>query len=505
MVDNLKIKLGNQNEENFNDRYKLALPFFVESIDINGEKQIKIVNEELILFWESLGYKKVVDEAGNYMLVHIQKGTIVKEIKDHFLRNEVRNYLKYLKKNDVWGVFLKSDYVVKKLFESFETIDMTRKTGDEKTGYLYYQNLILKVTEENVEFIEYEDFEGFIWEREIIKRDFVLNGNAECVFGDFVWIISNQEKERLKSIVSIIGYLIHSYKDPSFSKAVILMDSEIEIEYDEANGGTGKSMIGKAVSHIVPILFVDGKTMKSNDKFRLSGLNNHHRIIVFDDVKCDFDFESLYPMITGDLYIEKKYKNAVVIPSTETPKLLITSNYVVKGGGGNAEKRRKVEYEVSTYFKNILTPYEEFGHRLFDDWDEIEWVKFDNFMVKALQFYIKNGMIEPQSINIDYNRLKLETSTDFIDFMNNIIRNPQSYLKKRLTNILIIDKNKFFESFLNTKPNTAKRITPIVFKKWIDKYCNYYNISTNHYKSNGSVFVELNISNLSRNESNTED
>ena len=88
------------------------------------------------------------------------------------------------------------------------------------------------------------------------------------------------------------------------------MDSEIEIEYDEANGGTGKSMIGKAVSHIVPILFVDGKTMKSNDKFRLSGLNNHHRIIVFDDVKCDFDFESLYPMITGDLYIEKKfYKN----------------------------------------------------------------------------------------------------------------------------------------------------------------------------------------------------
>jgi hypothetical protein len=494
----------NQHKEVNNplDRFEFALPFFIETTNEKGERQIEIVNEKLILFWESLGYKKVVDEAGNYMLVHIKKGSIVKEIREHFLRNEVRNYLNYTKKHEVWGVFLRSDYVVKKLFESFEAIDMTRKTGDEKTGYLYYQNLILKVTTDNVEFIEYEDFEGFIWEREIIKRDFVQVENAECIFGDFVLIIANQEIERLKSIISIIGYLIHSYKDPSFSKAVILMDSEIDVEYDEANGGTGKSMIGKAVSHIVPILFVDGKTMKSNDKFRLSGLNNHHRVIVFDDVKSDFDFESLYPMITGDLYIEKKYKNAVVIPSNETPKLLITSNYVVKGGGGNAEKRRKVEYEVSTYFKNVLTPYEEFGHRLFDDWDEIEWVKFDNFMVKALQFYLKNGMIEPQSINIDYNRLKLETSIDFMDFMDNIISKPESYLKQGSTEILIIDKNKLFDNFNNKKPNTAKRITPIIFKKWIDKYCNYYQIPTNHYKSNGNVFVEMNISNLIRNESN---
>ena len=160
---------------------------------------------------------------------------------------------------------------------------------------------------------------------------------------------------------------------------------------------------------------------------------------------------------------------------------------------------------MSTYFKNILTPYEEFGHRLFDDWDEMEWVKFDNFMVKALQFYLKNGIKEPKSINIDYNRLKLETSVDFIDFMDTIISKPESYSKQGSTEILIIDKNKLFDNFNNKKPNTAKRITPIIFKKWIDKYCNYYQIPANHYKSNGNVFVELNISNLIRNESNETD
>lgn len=479
--------------DNLINRFQFSLPFFDEVVNQKGKTEISISNPKLILFWESLGYRKVIDETGNYILVNIEKSTIVKEVKEHLLRFEIREYTRYIKRADVWELFLKSEYVVKKHFESFHTIDVTRNTGDENTGYLYFQNAILKVRSDKIEIVEYDNFEGYVWEKEIIKRDFIYSENAECVFGEFVRIIANNEPERMKSIISIIGYLIHSFKDPTFSKAIILMDSEIDVEFDEANGGTGKSLIGKAVSQIIPILFMDGKTMKSNDKFRMSGLNGHHRIIFFDDVKKDFDFESLYPLITGDLYIEKKYKDAKVIPGAETPKLLITSNYVVKGGGGNAEKRRKVEYEVSTYFKNVLTPLELFKHRLFDDWDKEEWIKFDNFMVKALRFYLKKGLIEPRSINIDFNRLKIETNVDFIDFMDNLISNPEQYQKPSLPYILGIDKNKFFDEFLKTKPNNGERISPIIFKKWIDKYCDYYQIQHNHYKSNGNVYVELNI------------
>lgn len=486
------------NASNPTDRFQFSLPFFEEFVNEKGKNEIRISNPKLILFWESLGYRKVIDDAGNYILVNIERSTIVKEVKEHLLRSEIREYTRHIKRADVWEVFLKSEYVVKKHFESFHTIDMTRNTGDENTGYLYYQNVILKITADSIEPIEYENFQGYVWEKEIIKRDFNFSEDAKCVFGEFLMIIADNEPNRFKSIVSIIGYLLHSFKDPSFSKSIILMDSEIDIEFDEANGGTGKSLIGRAVSQILPLLFIDGKTMKSQDKFRLSGLNSHHRIIFFDDVKRDFDFESLYPIITGDLYIEKKYKNAVVIPSTETPKILITSNYVVKGGGGNAERRRKIEYEVSTYFKNELTPIEEFGHRFFDDWDKVEWVKFDNFMVKAVQYFLKNGLIEPQSINIDFNRLKIETSPEFIDFMDNLISEPSSYQKHSSPDILTIDKNKLFQVFLDTKSNTPERISPITFKKWIDKYCEYFQIPHNHYKSNGSVYVELNISNINK-------
>lgn len=478
------------------NRYENSEPFFNVELDEDGREKITISNSKLIVFWESLGYRKVVNDNGDYILVLIKSNSIVVEIKEHMLREEIRKYTYHIGNENLWIKYLEKEYVVKKLFESFHTIKISRNNGNENTGYLYYQNFILKVSCDKIDLIEYENFDGFIWEKEIIKRDFISFEKAECVFGDFIKIIANDDTERLKSIISIIGYLIHSFKNPSCAKAIILMDSEIDVEFNEANGGTGKSLIGKAVGQIVSNLFIDGKTIKSQDKFRLSALDSHHRIIFFDDVKKEFDFESLYPIITGDLYIEKKYKNAIVIPSSETPKILITSNYVVKGGGGNAEKRRKVEYEVSTYFKNVLTPKEEFGHQFFDDWDKEEWTKFDNFMVLALQFYLKKGLKEPKSINIDYNRLKIETSVDFIDFMDNIISMPQQYQKPALPNVLVIDKNKLFSDFLNTKPNTAERITPITIKKWIDRYCNYYNIETSHYKSNGNVFVELNISNL---------
>jgi hypothetical protein len=478
------------------NRFQFSLPFFDEVVNQKGKKEIRISNQKLILFWESLGYRKVIDETGNYILVNIEKNTIVKEVKGHSLGSEIREYTKQINRLDVWELFLKSEYVAKKHFESFHSIEMTRNTGNNNTGFLYYQNIILKITADLIEFIEYENFQGYVWEKEIIMRNFNFSEDAECVFGEFLTIIANHEPNRFKSIISIIGYLLHSFKDPSFSKSIILMDSEIDVEFDEANGGTGKSLIGKALEQILPLLFIDGKTIKSQDKFRLSGLYSHHRIIFFDDVNRNFDFESLYPLITGDLYIEKKYKNAVVIPNKLTPKILITSNYVVKGGGGNAEKRRKIEFEVSSYFKNVKTPSDEFGHRFFDEWDQEEWIKFDNFMVKTVQYYLKKGIIEPQSINIDLNRLKIEIGVDFIDFMDSLISKPEQYQKPLLPDILVIDKNKLFDEFLKIKPNNGERISPIIFKKRIDKYCDYYQIQYNHYKSNGNNYVELNIENI---------
>lgn len=487
-----------KNDLNMQEKFNKVVPFFTKTKD----GKISISNSLLIKFWEELGYRKVVDENGDYILVVVKRNSIVKEIKEHQLRDEIRQYTTFKGQEFLWAHYLDKEYVVKKLFESFHSLEMNRNSGNEKTGYLFYENIIVEVSADKLELIEYEDFQGYVWELEILKREYIIKENKECVFWEFINIIANREDERIKSLISIIGYLMHSYKDPSYAKAIILMDSEIDVECDEANGGTGKSLIGKAIGHVIPLLFIDGKIMKTQDKFRLSGLNSQHRIIFFDDVKKDFDFESLYPIITGDLYIEKKYKNAVVIPNKESPKILITSNYIVKGGGGNAEKRRKIEFEVSSYFKNELTPFEEFGHRFFDDWDKDEWIQFDNFMIRALQFYLKNGLIEPLPINIDYNRLKTETSVDFIDFMDASINKERELECKPTSEIIVFDKVELFNEFVITNPSFSEGITIKTLKRWINKYCNFYQIKSTHYKSNGKVLVKLNISTRIRREEN---
>jgi hypothetical protein len=286
--------LPNMYESNYNDRYEGVIPFFKEEIK-NGRIEISINNKMLILDWEKIGYRKVIDENGNDILGLLQRNSIVSEVKDHMFRTEIGEYANFIQKDEVWEAFLKSEFIVKRNFESFKNIDVKRNNGNKEVGYLFYKNVILKVTKTNVDFIEYKDFSGFVWEKEIIQRDFIVDDFRESIFFKFLYKIANEDEDRFRSINSIIGYLIHSYKDPSLSKAIILMDSEIDVEFDEANGGTGKSLIAKAINQVLPMLFIDGKIFKISDKFRLSGLNNYHRIIFVDDVKRDFDFEAFYP------------------------------------------------------------------------------------------------------------------------------------------------------------------------------------------------------------------
>jgi hypothetical protein len=345
--------------------------------------------------------------------------------------------------------------------------------------------------------ISYEKYEGYIWDSQIIQRDIRLFEYKNAEFLTFLLRVSNDDYQRCECLLSILGYLLHSYKDSSVSKAVILIDQEIDLDNNTANGGTGKSLIGLSLSKIVPVSFFNGKNLKPTDKFFLSGIKPETKILFFDDTTKTFDFENLYPMITGSMEVERKYENRIDIDYRDSPKILISSNYVIRGTGGNAELRRKIEFELSPYFKDVKTPVEEFGHRLFEDWDEEEWLRFDNLMIRATQLFLKKGIIEPKSINAKKNRLTSDTSSEFVEFMDDIINNPTKYKGEIRGSDVNFDKAKLFEKFILINPSHTNRLSPIKFKKWIDSYCEFHNIKTKHNKSNGGIFVALyNIINL---------
>jgi len=83
------------------------------------------------------------------------------------------------------------------------------------------------------------------------------------------------------------------------------------------------------------------------------------QVLSFDDVKKHFDFERLFSVITEGITIEKKNKDAIKIPFDKSPKIIITTNYAIKGKG-NSFERRKWELEFKQFYTQEFTPQVEF-------------------------------------------------------------------------------------------------------------------------------------------------
>lgn len=453
--------------------------------------QIKISKGLLIKCIEDLGYRKHKLK-GSYVIVKIENDKIVDVAPDFQIRDDIKDFLLSNKQFKVWEAFLRINNLASYIIESIQSIDIEYNYGDKETGYLFFMNGVLEIKANSLNLISYSDYPNYLWKSQIIQRNFSeLEDKEQSVFRDFCWLLSESNDKSHLNLLSVIGYILHSYKDPTMTRAVIFVDKNMDGENNSANGGTGKSLLIQCISKLIPSLFRNGKNADANEKFYFADLQLFHRLVVFDDVSEDFDFESLYSVITGDLPIERKYKNAMVIPFKDSPKIVITSNYPVGNRLGNSEERRKIEYEVSGYFRDNKTPYQEFGHNFFEDWNGSEWQKFDNFAVSTIQHYLRNGVIELTNSNIVKSHIIKQTSSDFVRFMEYASKNPITFGGNINENgVIRLDKSILYDTYKNSLKNYTG-FTTIKFKQWIDIYFSMLKIEYNHFKSNSKAFVEF--------------
>ena len=204
-------------------------------------------------------------------------------------------------------------------------------------------------------------------------------------------------------------------------------------------------------------------------------INKDTQIFLMDDVPKHFNFESLFSIITEGMTIEKKGQDAYQIPFKESPKISITTNYTINGSGASHE-RRVFEVEIANYFNENRTPEMEFGHLFFAEWDETEWAKFDNFMIRCVQFFLKNGLVQSDKVNLQLRKFKNEVGTEFIEFMDaqTLDGSPKN-------------RKEFRDEFNRNYPNVAKFNTPQKFNKKVKDYCEFHNLKLSESKYNGVV------------------
>lgn len=367
-----------------------------------------------------------------------------------------------------------------KYLSMIKTTDVNINRDTMNTSFIYYKNKAVKTTSKGSELIDYKDIDDLIWENQVIDRDIVLNKESKGEFKTFIWRLSGEDKERYFTLKSVIGYLMHSYQNESKPKAIIFNDEMISD--DIPNGGSGKGLIHKAIGHIKNIVIEDGKKFDSKSQFAYQKVNKDTQIFLMDDVPKNFSFESLFSIVTEGMTIEKKGQDAFQIPFTESPKISITTNYTIKGDGASF-KRRVFEVEIANHFNDNFTPEDEFKHQFFSEWSNNEWAEFDNFMIRCVQFFLNNGLVESNKINLDFRKLKNELGVEFIEFMES----------QTFTGVAI-NRKEFRDDFNRQYPTLSRFNSAQKFNKRVKDYCNFNNISFEERKYNGVINFFINES-----------
>jgi len=83
------------------------------------------------------------------------------------------------------------------------------------------------------------------------------------------------------------------------------------------------------------------------------------------------------------------------IPAADSPKILINSNYPLLETGYSYE-RRKHDFVITSIYGKDLTPEDQYGKKLIDDWDDNEWNSYYNMIFICLQKFLSEGLL-PQS------------------------------------------------------------------------------------------------------------
>jgi len=436
---------------------------------------------KLTAFFTSRGYFIYRTSIDRFIPIRIIDN-IVKQVGKKELKDEILNFLilvddcpEYIHQFALKDI---SKAVSDDFLETLPAKQVEFRKDRKDAMQLYYQNCIVKITKNKITTHPYTELDGYIWESQILPRVYNTSVNPDQIESDFkkfVFNISNKDNNRYKSICSVLGFLIHNYKSPAYCPAIILND---EVISSNPEGGTGKGLLIKAVEQFLTTITIEGKTFSFDKNFVYQSVNADTKLIAFQDVNKSFDFERLFAVLTDGINIEKKGKDAIHYTFQDTPKIVITTNYAIKGAG-NSHERRRFELEISQHYNRQRTPLDDFKKMMFVEWSQNDYESFDAFIVDCCQFYLKAGLVSQTLINLPEKRLIAETNIDFIKFMTDF-------------DFRTIARAELYRSFTEQFDEylSNKYFTKQLFSKWVNVYAeskgysveDYIYQSVRHYK-----------------------
>ena len=294
------------------------------------------------------------------------------------------------------------------------------------------------------------------------------------------------------SKMTAIGYLLHKYRDKSCEKAVIGMDGRLS-EVGDSNGRTGKSLLGIALGHVIPQVYIGAKAKDlEGDIFIFEEVSEKTDNIFLDDVRANLDFEFFFPLITGRLTVNRKGQQKFTLADQDTPKMYLTTNHAINGSSSSFRDRQAL-IAFSDYYNDEFKPIDEFGINFFEEWGEVQYNLFFNFMATCLQVYFKaqklgwginhSGLVTPPTERLEMRRLRQFIGEDFLAWANEYYSIADDGAPIRISGGSFssnlncqVPRSELFNDFREKNPNSMKFMTPQKFKKKIVAFCKYHGL-----------------------------
>ncbi|GAA4137853.1 hypothetical protein GCM10022216_14290 [Sphingobacterium kyonggiense] len=378
-------------------KFKYGRPLYEYKLSIE-----RVIN---FLVRAGFGRRKVNEETMEFIQID---ENIVRPVRSEDIKAFLLNFLRGRYANeDLLNVIHKSTNLSSNTFDSLPVLDPDFRDFDQKSQYMFFQNVTWKITAEGIEEIPNNKVEKMVWESKILphkvrKPETIFEvskvdgkyhidiKNQNSMFFRFLMQTSRvhwqkelednladlsleeaqkykdenkftvfgpnlTEEERYDQTLHLInkmyafGYLMHRYKAESRPWVVFGMDDTPQKEQGSF-GGTGKSIFFKGIRAVKNLLLFDGKNAKLfEDNHVFEQVNINTDVVYIDDASREFPMERTFSMTTGDITVNPKGKTRISIPFEQSPKLGITTNFS-PDDLGSSTMRRILFFGTSNYY-----------------------------------------------------------------------------------------------------------------------------------------------------------
>lgn len=484
---------------------------------------------------------KNIDVAADDQIIFIRiEGNIVYKVSPRDIRRFCLAYVREKGQDlKVSNMILSTPYFNENHLLGLANLKLNFKNNDADTQYFFFNNQVAKITASAVELKKHGSFENYAWNKQIIdhtvstekpffeyEKDALGNDSVkilrtDCQFQNYLINASRtfwrkdletsfenelvaakyheenkfnlegknlneeeqiiQKKHFLNKCFSI-GYILHRYKQESFAKCLYVMDDTPKDQDEDANGGTGKSVMFRGVDKLLQNRFlVDGKNKSITlDRHIFHGLYETSEYIQVDDADQYLDFKFFFTKITNSIVVNPKNGQPYEIPFDDAPKIAWITNYGMPNITGS-DLRRILFVSFSDYYHAKTDLYKQerrishdFDNKdLFKSWDSKEWNRFYNFMMQCCQLYLQNRGNEFQAPdeNITLTNQRAGMGQSFEEWAD-------SYFQDDKLNVKLI-KKEVYDDYKEDVNNIKYTKSANGFKKALQLYCNIKNFKLN--------------------------